>query len=68
LPFILLSDPDGKVCEKYGVIKEKKLYGKTYKGIDRSTLVIDKKGKVAHIYRGVKVKGHIEELLSVLNS
>jgi peroxiredoxin Q/BCP len=63
LPFPLLSDPEGKVCEKYGVIKEKK---PNRPGIVRSTFIIDEKGRVLHAYRGVKVKGHIEALLEAL--
>lgn len=62
-----MSDPDGKICDKYGVIKDKKLYGKVYKGIDRSTFIIDEKGKVTHALRGIKVKGHIRKLLEILN-
>ena len=68
LPFLLLSDPEGKVCEKYGVIKDKKLYGRVYKGIDRSTFVIDEKGKLVRAFRGVKVRGHIRRVLEVLNA
>ena len=68
LPFPLLSDPDGKVCEKYGVIKEKKMYGKTYKGIERSTFIIDAAGKIIHACRGVKVEGHIRKLLDILRT
>jgi len=68
LPFPLLSDPDGKVCEKYGVIKEKKMYGKTYKGIERSTFIIDAAGKITHADRGVKVEGHIRKLLDILRT
>ncbi len=67
LPFSLLSDPGGKVCEKYGVLKEKKMYGRTYKGIERSTFVIDEKGRIAHAFRGIKVEGHVRKLLDTLN-
>ncbi len=66
LPFPLLADTDGTVCEQYGVLKEKKLYGKKYVGIDRSTFIIDKEGIIAHAWRGVKVEGHIRELLEAL--
>lgn len=68
LPFTLLSDPDGKVCEKYGVIKEKKMYGRKVKGIDRSTFIIDEKGRIVHIFNGVKVEGHIRTLLKTLGA
>jgi peroxiredoxin Q/BCP len=68
LPFPLLSDPDGKVCEKYDVIKEKNMYGKKVKGINRSTFIIDEKGRIIHAYSGVKVKGHIRQLLEALNA
>jgi peroxiredoxin Q/BCP len=67
LPFPLLSDPNGEVCEKFGVIKEKNMYGKKYLGIERSTFIIDENGKIAAAYRGVKVAGHIGELLDALN-
>ncbi|MGA8943569.1 MAG: thioredoxin-dependent thiol peroxidase [Thermoactinomyces sp.] len=63
LPFLLLSDPDGEVCEKYGVIKEKNMFGKKRLGIERSTFLIDKEGKLAKVYRKVKVAGHVEEVL-----
>jgi peroxiredoxin Q/BCP len=68
LPFLLLSDPGGKVCEKYGVVKEKKMYGKSYKGIERSTFVIDGNARVAHAFRGIKVEGHVRSLLDALRS
>jgi len=67
LPFALLSDPDGKVCEKYDVIKEKNMYGRKVKGINRSTFIIDETGKVTHAYTGVKVKGHIQTLIDALS-
>lgn len=63
LPFTLLSDTDKKVLEKYGVWKEKSMYGKKYMGIERTTVVIDEKGKVVKIFPKVKVKGHVEEVL-----
>jgi peroxiredoxin Q/BCP len=66
IPFLLLSDPDGAVCEKYGVLKEKNMYGRKSIGIDRSTFIIDKNGKIAHAYRGVKVAGHIQQILDAL--
>jgi peroxiredoxin Q/BCP len=68
LPFSLLSDTDGKVCEKYDVWKEKSLYGKTFMGIVRSTFLIDPEGKIARVYPKVKVKEHALELLNDLKS
>jgi peroxiredoxin Q/BCP len=68
LPYLLLSDPDGKVCKKYGVIKEKTMYGKTYKGIERSTFVVGRDGKIERAFRGVKVEGHIRKLLELLKA
>ena len=67
LPFPLLSDTDKKVAEAYGVYKEKSMYGRTYMGIERSTFVIDKDGKIAQIYRKVKVDGHSDEILEALS-
>jgi peroxiredoxin Q/BCP len=67
LPFILLSDPEKKVADKYGVFKEKKMYGKTVMGIERSTFLIDEQGKLAKEIRGVKVKGHVDELLDLVS-
>lgn len=67
LPFILLSDEDKKVLEKYGVWKEKSMYGKKYMGIVRSTFVIDGSGKIVKIFPKVKVKGHVEEVQKVLS-
>ncbi len=63
LKFPLLSDPDKKTIKAYGVWKEKSLYGRTFMGIERSTFVIDEKGKLAAIFRKVKVDGHTEEVL-----
>ena len=68
LPFNLLSDEEGKVCELYGVFKEKSMYGKTYMGIERSTFLIDKEQKIQKIWRNVKVKGHVDEILESLKS
>ena len=63
LPFPLLADEDHAIAEKYGVWKEKSMYGRKYMGIERSTFVIDAAGKVAEIYDKVKVKGHVEDVL-----
>ena len=66
LPFLLLSDENQKVCEQYGVWQLKKLAGKEYMGIVRSTFIIDEEGKILHIYSKVRVKDHIEDILSFL--
>jgi peroxiredoxin Q/BCP len=59
----LLSDADGDVCERYGVWVEKKMYGKTFHGIERSTFLIDGAGRIARAWRKVKVPGHADEVL-----
>jgi len=66
LPFSLLADPDHATAEKYGVWKEKSMYGKKYMGIERTTFIIDSAGKIARIFHKVKVDGHHEEVLAVL--
>jgi len=66
LPFDLISDTDKKVVAKYGIWQEKKLYGKTYMRIVRSTFIIDKKGVIRKIFTKVKVKGHAEEVLQII--
>jgi peroxiredoxin Q/BCP len=63
LPFTLLSDEDASVSKMYGVFKQKNLYGKKYMGIERTTFVIDRTGRVAQIYPKVKVDGHVQTLL-----
>ena len=63
LPFPLLSDEDGAVSRLYGVYKQKNLYGKKHLGIERTTFVIDKTGRVAQIWPKVKVDGHIQDVL-----
>ena len=63
LPFELLSDKDEALCQLFDVIKLKKLYGKEYLGVDRSTFLIDKDGVLRHEWRGVKVPGHVEAVL-----
>ncbi|MFQ5451453.1 MAG: thioredoxin-dependent thiol peroxidase [Nitrospinaceae bacterium] len=66
LPFTLLSDTEKKVVNKYGVWQEKKLYGKKFMGVVRSTFIIDKKGVLRKIFPKVKVKNHVEEVLQAL--
>lgn len=68
LPFLLLSDEDGEVCEKYDVWKEKINFGKRYFGIERSTFLIDENGDIVKEWRKVKVKGHIDEILEEINN
>ena len=63
LPFKLLSDPEGKVLDLYGVWKKKSLYGRTFMGTERTTFLIDEKGIVKKEYRKVKVKGHAQACL-----
>jgi peroxiredoxin Q/BCP len=64
----LLSDEDGQVCEAYGVWVEKTMYGKKSMGIERSTFLIDAEGKIAGIWRKVKVPGHVEEVLEAVKA
>ncbi|WP_409276220.1 thioredoxin-dependent thiol peroxidase [Neobacillus sp. SCS-31] len=68
LPFQLLADTDHSVAEAYGVWKLKKNFGKEYMGIERSTFVIDKEGMISKEWRGVKVKGHVEEALEFVRA
>lgn len=63
LPFTLLTDENADVCEAYGVIDKKSLFGKTFLGIQRSTFLIDEKGKISAIWRKVKVPGHVQAVL-----
>ena len=65
-PFELLSDPDEKMCKAFDVMKMKSMYGKQYMGVDRSTFLIDEKGRIIKEWRSVKVKGHVEEVLSLV--
>ncbi len=60
LPFTLLSDPEGKALDLYGVWKKKSLYGKTFMGTERTTFLVDEDGIVAKVYRKVKAKGHAQ--------
>lgn len=66
LNFILLSDPDHVLAEKYGVWKEKSMYGRKYMGIERSTFVLDKSGNIEKEWRKVKVKEHVDEVIEYL--
>jgi peroxiredoxin Q/BCP len=64
----LLSDPDHRVLQAYGAWGTKKMYGKEHQGVLRSTLIIDPSGEIARIWRRVRVKGHVDEVLEVLRS
>ena len=66
LPFPLLSDVDAAVSRQYGVYKEKNLYGRSFWGIERTTFVVDRDGKVENVFRRVKVEGHADEVLATL--
>jgi peroxiredoxin Q/BCP len=63
LPFDLISDPEEALCQQFGVMKMKQMYGKTVRGIERSTFVIDATGQLVKEWRGVKVAGHVDEVL-----
>lgn len=67
-PFELLSDAEEKACKLFGVIKEKNMYGKKVMGIERSTFLIDKNGLLVHEWRGVKVDGHVAEVLATVET
>lgn len=66
LPFVLLADEEQKVSELFGVWKLKKMYGKEFMGIERSTFLIDEEGKLANQWRKVKVDGHVQEVLEAV--
>ena len=67
LNFPLLADPEKKMIENYGVWKEKSMYGKKYMGIERTTFIIDKEGKISHVFPKVKVTDHYDEVLEALD-
>jgi peroxiredoxin Q/BCP len=68
LKISLLSDPDHKVMEKYGAWGEKKMYGRTFQGVKRSTVIIDPSGKVAHHWRSVRARGHAQKVRDKLEA
>jgi peroxiredoxin Q/BCP len=68
LTFPLVSDEDGKVCEKYGTWVEKSLYGRKYMGIERATFLLDGTGTVRRVWHKVKVPGHVEEVLDAVKA
>jgi peroxiredoxin Q/BCP len=67
-PFDLLADTDGAACKAFDVIKEKSMYGKKYLGVERSTFLFDPKGQLVREWRGVKVKGHADEVLEAVKA
>jgi peroxiredoxin Q/BCP len=67
-PFTLLSDAEEKACKAFDVIKEKSMYGRKYMGVERSTFLFDGKGRLAREWRGVKVKGHADEVLEAVKA
>jgi len=67
LKFTLLSDESTEIIQKYGIWKEKSMYGKKYIGVERTTFIIDEKGKIEKIFPKVKVTGHVEEILAYLS-
>jgi peroxiredoxin Q/BCP len=66
-PFELISDPDETLCRQFGVMKMKNMYGKQVRGIERSTFVIDESGRLVREWRGVKVPGHVAEVLEYVS-
>lgn len=68
LPFHLISDPEEAVCNQFGVMKNKNMYGKQVRGVERSTFVFDAAGKLVKEWRGVKVPNHAEEVLAFVQS
>ena len=67
-PFEFIADPDEKLCDQFGVIKMKNMYGRKVRGIERSTFLIDAEGKLAREWRGVKVAGHADEVLTAVKA
>lgn len=68
LPFQLISDENGTLCEDFGVWQEKSLYGKKFMGIVRSTFIVDAKGVIRHAWQKVKLKGHVDEVLNAVQA
>jgi peroxiredoxin Q/BCP len=67
-PFDLISDPTEALCNLFGVIKLKKMYGREVRGIERSTFLLDRDGVLRREWRGVKVKGHVDEVLAAVKA
>ena len=68
LKYPLIADTDETVCQLFDVIRDKKMYGKTVRGIERSTFLIDAEGKIVKAWRGVKVPGHVQEVLAAVQA
>ena len=68
LPFTLLADQDHAICEAYGVWKEKSMFGKKYMGIDRTTFVIDREGRVSKVFEKVSISGHADEVAKAVEA
>lgn len=68
MPFELISDPDEAVCLQFDVMKMKSMYGKTVRGVERSTFVIDAAGELVKEWRGVKVPGHVDDVLEFVKA
>ncbi len=68
LPYELISDPDEQLCQLFGVMKMKNMYGKQVRGVERSTFFIDREGVLRREWRGVKVPGHVDEVLAVVKA
>ncbi len=68
LPFPLVADPDKTIVSAYGVWKEKSMYGRKYMGVERTTFIIDERGKIEKIFSKVKVPGHVDQVLEELSS
>jgi peroxiredoxin Q/BCP len=68
LPFTLLSDPEEALCALFGVMKQKNMYGKMVRGIERSTFLIDAQGVLRQEWRGVKIPGHVEAVLAAVKA
>ena len=67
-PFELISDPDENLCDLFGVMKMKNMYGKQVRGVERSTFVVDAEGKLRREWRGVKVPGHVDDVLAFVQT
>ena len=68
LPFTLLADAEKEICKAYGVWAQKSMFGKKYMGINRTTFIIDKSGKIAHVFEKVNPAGHAAEVAGALSS